>query len=143
MQFRNASRSAKHTTRSTEPSLTPGYCPGCENPVHGNVAAAAIALSSAEIALFAPPRICTYDSKSTAFALTVKSPFPQFGASANPASPLIITFCPGRLQTYNAAASRPAYFTYKGDTGQNYQFQVNNTLYPNWQSTKAADWFQH
>ena len=65
-----------------------------------------------------------------------------------------------RLQTYNAAASRPVavnlnavahsiikstppYFTYKGDTGQNYQFQVNNTLYPNWQSTKAADWFQH
>ena len=66
-----------------------------------------------------------------------------------------------RLQTYNDAdaptiatgtaedrafkivkATTP-YFTYKGDTGSNYQFQVNNTLYPNWQLDTADKLFQH
>ena len=27
--------------------------------------------------------------------------------------------------------------------GQQFQFQINNTLYPNWTSTKAVDWWQH
>jgi hypothetical protein len=37
----------------------------------------------------------------------------------------------------------PSYFTYKGDTGRHYQFQVNNTLYPNWQMTRGDQLFQH
>jgi hypothetical protein len=39
--------------------------------------------------------------------------------------------------------STPSYFTYKGDTGTHYQFQVNNTLYPNWQMTRGDQLFQH
>ena len=39
--------------------------------------------------------------------------------------------------------STPSYFTYKGDTGRHYQFQVNNTLYPNWQMTRGDQLFQH
>ena len=27
--------------------------------------------------------------------------------------------------------------------GQNFQFQINNTLYPNWSSNKSVDWWQH
>jgi hypothetical protein len=37
----------------------------------------------------------------------------------------------------------PSYFTSKGDTGTHYQFQVNNTLYPNWQMTRADQNFSH
>eukprot|EP01050_Picozoa_sp_SAG11_P015337 SAG11_NODE_1978_length_3972_cov_45.154144_4_plen_436_part_00 len=37
----------------------------------------------------------------------------------------------------------PNYFTFKGDTGRHYQFQVNNTLYPNWQLNTADKLFQH
>jgi hypothetical protein len=37
----------------------------------------------------------------------------------------------------------PSYFTYQGNTGKHYQFQVNNTLYPNWQMTRADQLFQH
>ena len=37
----------------------------------------------------------------------------------------------------------PSYFTYKGDTGMHFQFQVNNTLYPNWQMTRGDQLFQH
>ena len=34
-------------------------------------------------------------------------------------------------------------FRYATCQGQSFQFQVNNTLYPNWSSTKAVDWWQH
>ena len=37
----------------------------------------------------------------------------------------------------------PPYFTFKGDTGRHYQFQVNNTLYPNWQLDTADKMYQH
>eukprot|EP01050_Picozoa_sp_SAG11_P019558 SAG11_NODE_3135_length_2662_cov_11.875927_2_plen_458_part_00 len=35
------------------------------------------------------------------------------------------------------------YFNYQGHHGKHYQFQVNNTLYPNWISDNMADHFQH
>ena len=34
-------------------------------------------------------------------------------------------------------------FRYRTCGGQNFQFQVNNTLYPNWSTPKAQDWWQH
>ena len=37
----------------------------------------------------------------------------------------------------------PPYFTFKGDQGRHYQFQVNNTLYPNWQLDTADKMYQH
>jgi hypothetical protein len=38
----------------------------------------------------------------------------------------------GEDKELNIIKSTHSYFTYKGDTGRHYQFQVNNTLYPNW-----------
>ena len=39
--------------------------------------------------------------------------------------------------------STPSYFTYRGDLGDQYQFQVNNTLYPNWGLKHASQMYQH
>ena len=37
----------------------------------------------------------------------------------------------------------PAFFNYETCNGANFHFQVNNTLYPQWQSTQPQDWWQH
>ena len=34
-------------------------------------------------------------------------------------------------------------FTFNSSTQSDFQFQVNNTLYPQWSSTKEQDWYQH
>ena len=34
-------------------------------------------------------------------------------------------------------------FRFAACGGQQFQFQINNTLYPNWTSTQAVDWWQH
>lgn len=34
-------------------------------------------------------------------------------------------------------------FTYATGNATNFQFQVNNTLYPQWSSTRRGDWYQH
>jgi len=39
-------------------------------------------------------------------------------------------------------ATTPAAFTFLSNA-TNYQFQINNTLYPNWSSAKSVDWWQH
>ena len=37
----------------------------------------------------------------------------------------------------------PAFFTFTTNGHENFHFQVNNTLYPQWTSTRSADWWQH
>ena len=68
--------------------------------------------------LWATARLSTYAGANTGAGVVVAGP--QFPVGA---------LCPS------------AFNFIKDATG--YQFQVNNTLYPNWSSTKAVDWWQH
>eukprot|EP01050_Picozoa_sp_SAG11_P021644 SAG11_NODE_3893_length_2161_cov_53.741028_2_plen_181_part_00 len=61
--------------------------------------------------------------------------------NANDTSPLDVGT--GQDRAFHVIKTTPSYFTYKGDTGRHYQFQVNNTLYPNWQLNSADKLFQH
>ena len=44
---------------------------------------------------------------------------------------------------HSMIATVPPFFNFQSGNGSLFHFQVNNTLYPQWQSTKSQDWYQH
>jgi len=73
--------------------------------------------------LWAVPRASSYNAAGANGGATLAV------ATAGPAHPIITLDQPS--------------FRFASCGGQDFQWQINNTLYPNWTSRKAQDWFQH
>ena len=50
---------------------------------------------------------------------------------------------PEAVVTVDTIVHTPAFFTYTANGHENFHFQVNNTLYPQWTSARPVDWWQH
>ena len=52
----------------------------------------------------------------------------------------------GRIATapeHDVVINVPPYFNYQSCNGTNFHFRVNNTMYPQWNSKRSQDWWQH
>ncbi len=47
------------------------------------------------------------------------------------------------VPAHSIVTNNPAYFNFQSCNGTNFHFRVNNTMYPQWTSTKSQDWWQH
>ena len=47
------------------------------------------------------------------------------------------------MPAHSIVTNNPAYFNFQSCNGTNFHFRVNNTMYPQWTSTKSQDWWQH
>ena len=47
------------------------------------------------------------------------------------------------LPQHDVIAHNPRFFNFQSCNGSEFHFKVNNTLYPQWTSTKSVDWWQH